>query len=130
MCTSPIYTSYTRYTKTLTPRHRLVVVCKINGLARSEYKRISNMNMQSPGSTAVILRRGAPNSSAIAQQWYQQVRPGKVDSMQISWASVGPIVLMGRLLARVKSVSVAQKKKKNGAVCAIFFAHSFQISGL
>ena len=32
--------------------------------------------------------------------------------MQISWASVGPIVLMGRLLARVKSVSVAPKKRR------------------
>ena len=64
------------------------------------------MNMQSPGSTAAILRRGAPNSTAIAEQWYQQVRPGIVDSMKICWASVGPIVLMGRLLARVKSVSV------------------------
>ena len=61
---------------------------------------------------AVILRRGAgPNSTAIAQQWYQQIRPGIVDSMQNSWASVGPIVLMGHLLARVKSVSVAQQKK-------------------
>ena len=49
------------------------------------------------------------------KQWYQQVRPGIVDSMQISWASVGPIVLMGRLLARVKSVSVAQKKKRKKA---------------
>jgi hypothetical protein len=30
--------------------------------------------------------------------------------MQNSWAPVGPIDLMGRLLARVKSVSVAPKK--------------------
>ena len=72
------------------------------------------MKYATPGSRAVILRRarGAPTSTAIAQQWYQQVRPGIVDSMQISWASVGPIVLMGRLLARVKSVSVAQKKNQ------------------
>ena len=72
------------------------------------------MKYATPGSRAVILRRarGAPTSTAIAQQWYQQVRPGIVDSMQISWASVGPIVLMGRLLARVKSVSVAPKKEE------------------
>ena len=71
------------------------------------------MEICNPGSMAVILRRGAPNSTAIAQQWYQQIRPGIVDSMQNSWASVGPIVLMGHLLARVKSVSVAQKKNNN-----------------
>ena len=51
------------------------------------------------------LGRALPNPTAIAQQWYQLVDPGIVDQCK----TAGPIELMGLLLARVKSVSIAGK---------------------
>ena len=66
-----------------------------------------------PGTTVVNPREaeGAsqPNchySTMVPAGWFRN--SGLV---QNSWALVGPIELMGRLLAGVKSVSVARKKK-------------------
>ena len=71
----PRNSAFLNHTKTITPAPLWHLRSVPLGRDRSYFN---------PGIMAVHLRMGAPNPTAIAQQWYQPVRPGILDSVQTS----------------------------------------------